>query len=263
MRRLSALGLLLAVSLAASAGRADEGKMLWRRPAEGHAKGRGARVLVYFGTFDPFHEGHHALTELGKKLGFDEVLLAPNGDPPLKSDVTPIEHRMRMIKKRVEGEPGVNIFLHDNTRFITDKEAFVRHLRKEYGKSARFTMLFGADAFERGLEAGTIRRDTSIPYVVVERGGHFDRRKIPRAMRDHVKVVGTPVGTPTSGSKIRRAFAQGRRVSTKELSAVEQRYIRKHRLYRPRPVRERGRARGRPRSRGRSSARVKVRAPRR
>ena len=78
----------------------------------------------------------------------------------------------------------------------------VSYLRKAYGANAQFTMLFGADAFETGLQRGSISSESKISYLVVERDGDFDRSKIPRSMRKIVKVVKTPIDFSVSGTSV-------------------------------------------------------------
>lgn len=68
----------------------------------------GVRLGVFGGTFDPIHNGHLAVAEDALvKLGLDELLFIPAGEPWFKSDrrVTEACHRLAMVRLAVEGMP--------------------------------------------------------------------------------------------------------------------------------------------------------------
>jgi len=57
------------------------------------------------GTFDPVHLGHlRAAIEVAEACDFSKVYLIPVGIPPhkMRSDLTPFEHRLKMIKLAIE-----------------------------------------------------------------------------------------------------------------------------------------------------------------
>lgn len=60
------------------------------------------------GTFDPPHIGHLVLAEEARtRFGLSRVLFVPAPSPPHKQDdpVTAFEHRLRMTRLAVEGDP--------------------------------------------------------------------------------------------------------------------------------------------------------------
>ena len=70
---------------------------------------RGRRIGVLGGAFDPPHIGHIVIAqEVRWRLGLDELLLIPVGEPPdrvgLAFDATT---RARMVERAVDGYPGV------------------------------------------------------------------------------------------------------------------------------------------------------------
>jgi len=71
-----------------------------------------AKIGVLGGTFDPVHNGHLtvAATVLDK-LGLDEVLFVPAGRPWQKADrnVSPVEDRLEMVRRAVDGRPGYRL----------------------------------------------------------------------------------------------------------------------------------------------------------
>ncbi|MFA5236201.1 MAG: nicotinate (nicotinamide) nucleotide adenylyltransferase, partial [Bacilli bacterium] len=62
------------------------------------------RILLFGGTFDPIHLGHLGLLRIVKeKLAIDEVILLPTKQPPWKSEMAPIEHRLAMLQLALSG----------------------------------------------------------------------------------------------------------------------------------------------------------------
>lgn len=63
------------------------------------------RILLFGGTFDPIHHGHLGLLDIVRqKLGLDEVYLIPTKTPPWKTEMAPIEHRLKMIELALPAE---------------------------------------------------------------------------------------------------------------------------------------------------------------
>ena len=66
------------------------------------------KLGVLGGTFDPIHVGHLVLAEeVRVRLGLDEVLFVPAGNPWFKADVpiTAAGHRLRMVRLAIAGKP--------------------------------------------------------------------------------------------------------------------------------------------------------------
>lgn len=69
----------------------------------------GGLTGVFGGTFDPPHDAHYALAETGRhELGLDEVFWVVTAKPPHKPSqpLTPIEDRVAMVKRMVQGREG-------------------------------------------------------------------------------------------------------------------------------------------------------------
>ncbi len=70
------------------------------------------RVGLFGGTFDPPHVGHLILaSEAKSQLELTRVLWTVTPDPPHKQDqtITPLEHRLAMVKLAIEDEPSFEI----------------------------------------------------------------------------------------------------------------------------------------------------------
>jgi nicotinate-nucleotide adenylyltransferase len=70
------------------------------------------RVGLFGGTFDPPHVGHLILaSEAKSQLELDRVLWTVTPDPPHKQDqfITPLEHRLAMVKLAIEDNPSFEL----------------------------------------------------------------------------------------------------------------------------------------------------------
>ncbi len=67
------------------------------------------KIGVLGGTFDPIHNGHLTVAETVRdKLGLDEILFVPAGQPWQKADrnVSPVADRIEMVRRAVDGRAG-------------------------------------------------------------------------------------------------------------------------------------------------------------
>jgi nicotinate-nucleotide adenylyltransferase len=65
-------------------------------------------IGILGGTFDPIHIGHLVVAEEARiKLGFNEVLFVPAGQPLLKPDrnITPSDQRVEMVRRAIADNP--------------------------------------------------------------------------------------------------------------------------------------------------------------
>jgi nicotinate-nucleotide adenylyltransferase len=69
-------------------------------------------IGIFGGTFDPPHIGHLILSaETRAQLGLERLLWVLTPDPPHKQGqpITPLEHRLAMLKLAIADEPGFEI----------------------------------------------------------------------------------------------------------------------------------------------------------
>ena len=116
----------------------------------GDRNGRGPRLGVMGGTFDPIHHGHLvAASEVADFLGLDEVIFVPTGQPWQKEDrkVSPAEDRYLMTVIATASNPRFSVSRVDIDRpgetYTIDT---LRDLRAERGSEAEFYFITGADA---------------------------------------------------------------------------------------------------------------------
>lgn len=68
------------------------------------------KVCLFGGTFDPPHIGHLLIAQtVCEAESFDKMMFVPAYMPPHKADVTPINHRLKMLELAVEGNPNFEI----------------------------------------------------------------------------------------------------------------------------------------------------------
>ena len=66
------------------------------------------RIGIMGGTFDPIHQGHIRMAQCAlDSMQLDRVLMLPSGNPPHKPDITPGEHRYRMVCAACANLPGL------------------------------------------------------------------------------------------------------------------------------------------------------------
>jgi nicotinate-nucleotide adenylyltransferase len=184
------------------------------------------------GTFDPIHHGHLvAASEAAHRLGLDEVVFVPTGQPWLKhhQTVTEAEHRYLMTVIATASNPMFTVSRVDvdrpGTTYTVDT---LRDLRFER-PDADLYFITGADAIQQILTWKDAEKLWDMAhFVAVTRPGH------------HLTVEGLPADGVTtlevpalaiSSSDCRRRAAAGQPVWYLVPDGVVQ-YIAKHGLYR-------------------------------
>ena len=104
------------------------------------------------GTFDPIHLAHlRCAEEILEKYGLDKIIFIPSATPPLKqgSGITSYDHRERMVRFAVEGNPAFAFSDVENRRegrsYTVDT---IGYFRENFGKELEIYFIMGQDAFE-------------------------------------------------------------------------------------------------------------------
>ena len=104
------------------------------------------RIGIMGGSFDPIHQGHIRMAQRAlESQHLDRVLMLPSGNPPHKPDITPAEHRWRMVCAACAGIPGLTPCREeiDRTGVIYTVDTLSR-LQEKYPKAELF-YLIGTD----------------------------------------------------------------------------------------------------------------------
>jgi len=139
------------------------------------------RIGLLGGTFNPIHLGHlHIAEQARTRLGFDQILFIPTGNPPHKSlkTLASAQHRLEMVKLAIENSPPfrfseVEIFSTEICYTIDTLHKLKTQVEEE------LFILIGLDAF---LDLPTWKADdellTQANFVVVSRPEfHFSQIK--------------------------------------------------------------------------------------
>lgn len=193
------------------------------------------RIVVYGGTFDPFHNGHLAVARcLVEELRPDLLVVVPTGRPWLR-DIPPIaspEERSAMARLAVAGEHAVEVsdidIIRPGTTYSIDT---IADLREVHGEQNVFLLAIGSDALpdlHRWHRYEDLTR--ACTFAVVQRPGSAMSNDI-RLPAGTVFVDGPMVDT--SASEIRRLYSAGDySAGVQRVPAPVHRFIIESKLYR-------------------------------
>ncbi|RQP10116.1 MAG: nicotinate-nucleotide adenylyltransferase [Microbacteriaceae bacterium] len=191
---------------------------------------RRPRVGVMGGTFDPIHHGHLvAASEVQQTFDLDEVVFVPTGQPWMKSDVSPAEHRYLMTVIATASNPRFTV-----SRVDIDREGptytidTLRDLRAQRPDADLF-FISGADAVAQILQWKDVDELWELAhFVAVSRPGHaLDIRALPEAGVSSLEVPALAISSTECRERVGRGFPVWYLVP----DGVVQ-YISKHHLYR-------------------------------
>ena len=198
------------------------------------------RVGILGGTFDPIHYGHLLIAEEARvRLGLDEVVIIPTGQPWMKAEmpISMAHHRFNMVRLAIASNPFFRASSHEIDRpglsYTVDT---LSELHREAGDSGDFYLILGNDsvaAFHRWkdpaqiLELCTLVAGPRPGYDTLDLGSLDDI--CPSASQKLVSVDWPMVAI--SGTEIRRRVAIGLSVRYQLPDGVE-RYMYRYGLYR-------------------------------
>jgi len=196
------------------------------------------KIGILGGTFDPVHLGHLIVAEEVRiRLGLNEILFIPAGQPWLKIDhtVTAAVHRVEMVRRAIAGNPNFKLCTLEVERpglsYTVDT---ITALREKLGAQSFFFILGSDTLAELHLWKDPDKLVRMCQLVVVPRVGlslsdlNSMEAHVPGAI-DRVIKLDVPV-IDISSSKIRQYVAQGFSIRYLVPDDVE-RYIREQKLY--------------------------------
>jgi nicotinate-nucleotide adenylyltransferase len=194
-------------------------------------------VGVLGGTFDPIHVGHLVVAEEARiKVGFNEVLFVPAGQPWLKLDrnITPAVHRVEMVRRAIADNPHFKLFTLEVERpgpsYTVDT---LMMLRKQLGREASLFFILGRDTLAGlSLWKEPEKLVQLCRLVVAPRLGSKDLKHLETSipgLLDKVIQLDMPV-IGISSAEIRQRIAQG--LTIRYLVPVEvEKYIAEQKIY--------------------------------
>jgi len=205
----------------------------------GYTFGMAESIGIFGGTFDPPHLGHLILAAEGlNQLHLNRVLWVLTPQPPHKPDrpITPLPHRLEMLKRAIGSGPGFELSTLEIDRPGPHYTLETLDLLQTRSPAARLVLLIGGDSL-RDLPAWN-RPDELITAVnafgVMRRpGDEIDlqalEKKLP-GLGAKVRFVDAPQ-LEISSSSIRQRIASGGHYRYYLPSAVYD-YIQQNGLYR-------------------------------
>ena len=188
------------------------------------------KIGLYFGSFNPIHNGHLAIAQfLKQKALFDQIWMVVSPNNPLKdkNDLAPENDRLNMVKLAIQDFP----YLHAcDVEFSLSSPSYtietLNCLEKQY-PSYEFSLILGADNIEnfhkwKNYEE-ILKRYTL--YVYPRSGGGFE--KITE--HPHIIYLDAPL-LPVSATDIRGLLERGKPV-VGYLPGLVVRYIEEKGLY--------------------------------
>jgi nicotinate-nucleotide adenylyltransferase len=164
------------------------------------------------GTFDPIHIAHLIVAELALDLlGLERIIFVPSARPPHKSenDISPIEHRLEMVRLAIEGNPRLSL---SDMELRRPEPSYtvetIRQFRRELGSEERIYFIMGADSLAQ-LDTWKDPDElaSSCELVVFRRAGSMPDDADPELGRA-VRVLDTPL-IEVSSSDIRERVRRG------------------------------------------------------
>ncbi len=185
------------------------------------------RVLLYFGSFNPVHNGHTAVAGWAAGQGVaGEVWMVVSPQNPLREDLAPEEDRLAMARIAMEEQlPGLPVKVSD-VEFGLPRPSYtidtLRFLERE-NPGVEFAVLAGADIVEqlpRWKEYGRLVADYR--FYFYPRDGY----PLPEGVWD---------GAPRwdfSSTDVRQTLTEGGDIGAMVAPGVAE-YIEEHELWRP------------------------------
>jgi len=219
----------------------------------GRPGGRGLRIGILGGTFNPIHLGHlRSAEEVCEAQQLDRVLFIPSASPPHKgrASLASATHRLAMVRLAIAGNPRFRVSTIEIDRPGHSYSVDTLRLLHARLPGARFAFILGIDAFR---EIGTWKAYRTIftlcDLIVTTRPPCEDASllaALPVAVRDEFcyrrggknlehrtrnRIIFQSISAlDISASAIRRRLGRASSVRYLVPTAV-QRYIARHGLY--------------------------------
>jgi nicotinate-nucleotide adenylyltransferase len=194
-------------------------------------------IGILGGTFDPIHIGHLVVAEEARiKLGFNEVLFVPAGQPLLKPDrnITPSDQRVEMVRRAIADNPHFKLCTIEAERpgpsYTVDT---VMTLTEQLGSEVGLFFILGRDTLAELPSWKEPKKLVQLcRLVVAPRLGSKDLQhletEIPGLLGKVVQLDMPVIGISSSG--IRQRVAQGLPIRYLVPAGVEK-YISEQKIY--------------------------------
>ena len=191
------------------------------------------RMLLYFGSFDPIHNGHIALAEYAMEKDLaDEVALIISPQNPFKSDLvqTPEYTRYEMVEMACRESRYADRIKPSVIEFVLEKPSYtintLDYLKQNHGADMEFAIITGSDIwsrFDEWKEYERILAEYKI-YVYPRKGYAVEK------FADRVTILEDAPYMEYSSTEVREKAERGEDISTMVPISVAD-YIVKNQLW--------------------------------
>jgi len=197
-----------------------------------------AQIGLFGGTFDPPHLGHLILaSEAARQFKLERVLWMLAPDPPHKLDqpITPLPHRLEMLKRTIADNPLFEISYLEINRPGPHYTIDTVKMLAEQEPNAEITLLIGGDSlrdFPKWRDPAALVAAVCRIGVMRRPDESFDARAgtpIP-GLSEKLRFIDAPL-QELSSTEIRRRIAQDEEYRYYLLPSVYD-YVNKNLLYR-------------------------------
>jgi nicotinate-nucleotide adenylyltransferase len=194
-------------------------------------------IGILGGTFDPIHIGHLVVAEEARvRVGFNEVLFVPAGQPLLKPDrsITPSDQRVEMVRRAIADNPHFKLCTIEAERpgpsYTMDT---LMMLREQLGSEVDLFFILGRDTLAELPSWKEPKKLVQLcRLVVAPRLGSKDLRhletEIPGLLDKVIQLDMPVIGISSSG--IRQRIARGLPIRYLVPAGVEK-YISEQKIY--------------------------------
>lgn len=190
------------------------------------------RILLYFGSFNPVHNGHIAIAEYAVEKGLaDQVVLIVSPHNPLKNsaELAPELPRFEMVEIAVAESKYPSQILLSGIELTLPRPSYtidtLRFLKAEF-PDTRFALLMGGDlvgTLPEWKEGGAILSEYDI-YVYPRPGQN------PEIPQGRVTILDGAPSFDISSTEIRKMAAEGKNIDALVPKGVGQ-YVKKFGLW--------------------------------
>ena len=150
------------------------------------------KLAILSGTFNPIHKAHINVAKYVKeKFQYDEILIIPAYNPPLKDNCESALHRLNMVKLAIENEKGLLLSaIEYENRGKSYSYLTVQKLCKRYKIANKLGFIIGTDAYI-GLKSWQNCGDLKkyVDFIVFEREISFEDERVVKLQKDGFNLI--------------------------------------------------------------------------
>lgn len=191
------------------------------------------RMLLYFGSFDPIHNGHLALAEYAVERDLaDEVVLIISPQNPFKTDLlqTPEYTRYEMAEMACNGSKYPDRIKPSVIEFVLEKPSYtintLDYLKENHGEDMEFAIITGSDIWSRFDEWKDYERILSEYKIYVYPRKGYEVEKFA----DRVTILSDAPFAEYSSTEVRGKAERGEDITSMVPAPVAE-YIAKNQLW--------------------------------